>query len=371
MGTGEAALQRAHQLSELGRWAEALSLAQQAAADPSTAADALAVAARCLLALGRPRDAERAVTSALHQVPDSSYLHFLRGLILLNQKRRRPALRSAREAARLDPMSVQAQYLLVLCFLAFGAGYRGRARAAGRRALELGPTMPLAYEAAGRAEAASGRRHRAEAERLYRSGLALDPTDQDLALALGDVLRRSGRHREANDAYLAAAAIDPADSRTRNRLARLAGPGVLGLGAAGKGALVWNGGRLFGALHDHLATVLVVSCGLLVVGAGASTGVKLYRNRTLPAHVRRGLRGDYVNAVLSWLRVAAALLLVAAVTVAVDPKGSALPRAAALGFGAAGGLLLWASLHYRYGPPLRWADVRAALHPRRRRHNAS
>jgi tetratricopeptide (TPR) repeat protein len=366
LDVGFTALERAGQLIELGRFAEALAVVGSAVAEPATAADAHLLRARCLLALRRSAEAIREAELGVSLDPARGSGHAILGFARLDQKQTRRALKCAREAARLDPLSVQAQYLIALCYLTFGVGYRGKARAAGQHALRLDPQLPLAYETAARAEAASGRRHRAAAVRYYRAGLALDPTDPDLALGLGDVLRRSRKHQQAGEVYVAAGVLDPTDPRARHRLARLAAPGAVGLGAAGKLALAMNTVRVPGLVQGHVLAVGAAAVAATAVGATMTTALKLRRNRTLPAGVRAALRSDYINSALVWVRIAALLELILALDVALSTR-SGLPRPAALGFAALSFLLLWLSLHFRRGPRLSWSDARKAMHLRRRR----
>lgn len=356
---------RAEQLAELKHYPQALALAGQATAAPDVAGRAHLLRARCFLGLGDGKRAEAAARESLAREPHSAYACVILGAAQLAQGRFRKALSSAQEAAGRDPLSVPAQYLIVLCRLRFGLGHRGRARAAAQRALRIDPHSPLALQAAGLASAHSGRRHRRAAEAYFRTGLAVDPHDQDLALALGDVLRKSGRHDEAADTYLAAAKLDPTDTRARFRLTRLGGPGIVGLGLAGKAAIAVNGGRLVVGAHRHSLALAAWGALALLTAAAGSTVVKMRRNRGLPAYVRAGLRSDYVNAALAWVRAAGVLLAAIALSVLVDP-GSAHVLPAAWVLIAGGGIvLIWASVHFRYGPRLTWRDVGGWFRPRR------
>lgn len=365
MDTPELALARAEHLADLGRWAEAISCLSPALATPETTGSGHFLLGRCLLATGQPAQAERAARVGLQHDPQRAYGYVLIAYAQLAAKHFRKALHTAERAAELDPFSVQPQLLLVMCWLRFGIGHKGRARAAGQQALRLDSQSPTAYFAAGLAEAMSGRRHREAAEAYVRAGLALDPHDTDLLLLLGDVLRRSRRHAEAGQTYVAAGKLDPSDNRARQRLTRFGPIGVAGLGLAGKFSLIFNGGRLLGATHAHSLAVAAWGTLTLTFLAALTTGRKLFRNRFLPQSVRASLRSDYVNSVLVWVRTAGVLLLAIAVSVLADPTGAHLPRPASGAFAASAVIAIWLSLRMRTGPRLTLHDVRAWFHPRR------
>src|SRR5262249_32202540 len=73
------------------------------------------------------------------------------------------------------------------------------AEAEHRRALEIAPDDPVAHFGLGRL--AVRRQHWVEAERWLRRAIELDPSLVEAYRALGDVLARLGRDREAIDVY--------------------------------------------------------------------------------------------------------------------------------------------------------------------------
>jgi hypothetical protein len=77
--------------------------------------------------------------------------------------------------------------------------------------------------------------------------------------------------------------------------------------------------------------------------------------------VRAGLRGEYVNSALVWVRLGGVLLTVITLEAAIDPHRAGTPRWAAIPLASVAALFRWSSLHYRVGPQLGRADVRRWL----------
>jgi tetratricopeptide (TPR) repeat protein len=220
------ALQRAHALTDLERWPEAVQALQPALADPQAGAEPWCLLALCQLALDQTKDAERSARRAIAAQPQQEWGHRLLATALGQAGRLRTAIRACEEALRLEPDLGHGLYLMTTLQIS-----RGRPRTAERlaaRNLQANPHLALAWE--GAAHAALARRKWSEAEQHAREGLRIDPQDADLALLLGRALNHQGRTKEAAEAFAAAARSDPTDHRPRRALGRLGVPILGGLG---------------------------------------------------------------------------------------------------------------------------------------------
>ena len=223
------ALQRAHALTDLERWPEAVQALQPALADPQAGAEPWCLLALCQLAMDLTKDAERSARRAIAAQPQQEWGHRLLATALGQAGRSRAAIRACEEALRLEPDLGHGLYLMTT--LQISRGRRNGSRTAERlaaRNLQANPHLALAWE--GAAHAALARRKWSEAERHARQGLRIDPQDADLALLLGRALNHQGRTNEAAEAFAAAARSDPTDHRPRRALGRLGVPILGGLG---------------------------------------------------------------------------------------------------------------------------------------------
>ncbi|MEV6149350.1 tetratricopeptide repeat protein [Nonomuraea sp. NPDC052129] len=217
MNHSEKALAAARNLVDLRRWQDALDALGPALVSDDTAAEAHRMTARCLLSLGRTKDAHNAVVSALRIDPGSEYAHYLLASVLLGLGRRGAALRAATEAARLAPDWVPSLYILAKCRLEVFE--RDEAQRTAAMAVRADPHDPLAHLAV--AEVAVGllplgeveadRERWDEAERAFRTGLGLDPHDEDLALGLAHLLCLRHRFLEAAEIYLTILRSNPSN----------------------------------------------------------------------------------------------------------------------------------------------------------------
>ena len=252
-------LDRAQQLYDLGRAAEALDAVGQILAGKPDNAEALRLAALCLSAVGRQDEAVATARAAVAADPDSehgrrvlSHMHYKRGEFRL-------AANIALEATRLSPNEWRGHMLLARCVCHFDPA---RAVAPAERSRLLGPDSPdthfacaLAYQALGRTE---------DARSAYLKVLELNPQH---AMALNNlaVLDRSAhRWNRALQGFRRALSSDPHQDLARrniesillSRIWRLTWLSVLGVDAVDAFApeLGATGQRILGSV---LVTLLV------------------------------------------------------------------------------------------------------------------
>lgn len=204
---------RAQQLYDLGRHAEALDVVGGILAGRPDDADGLRLAALCLSAVGRQDEAVRTARAAVSADPDSehgrrvlSHMHYKRGEFRL-------AANIALEATRLAPHEWRGHMLLARCVCHFDPP---GAIAPAERSRELGPDSPdthfacaLAYQAVGRTE---------DARAAYLKVLELNPQH---AMALNNlaVLDRSARRwTRALRGFRRALSSDPQQDLARRNI---------------------------------------------------------------------------------------------------------------------------------------------------------
>lgn len=208
-----AELDRAQQLYDLGRAAEALDVVGQILAGRPDSPEGLRLAALCLSAVGRQEEAVRTARAAVAADPDSehgrrvlSHMHYKRGEFRL-------AANIALEATRLAPNEWRGHMLLARCVCHFDPP---RAVAPAELSRELGPDSPdthfacaLAYQALGRKE---------DARAAYLKVLELNPQH---AMALNNlaVLDRSAhRWTRALRGFRRALSSDPHQDLARRNI---------------------------------------------------------------------------------------------------------------------------------------------------------
>ncbi|HSP38720.1 MAG TPA: tetratricopeptide repeat protein [Frankiaceae bacterium] len=352
------ALARAEQLVELKRYDQAVITLRPALLDPDTSDHAFCLLAQCHLALGDPAAAEQAARQAVASGAIGEWPHRLIAISLLRRRKQWPALEAAREAVRQAPEDEAALQILTLVTLS--GRQRAEAMSLAQRNVQLNPQSSLAHYTLGHVQAVLN--HPVDGEIAYRNALRLDPNNADAALGLAKLLRHLRRDDEASQLYLNAAAQDPTNHRVRSELARLGLPVAGGLGIAGK----LGGFFLLRALLAGVQSVVVVAAvwfSVLGTLAVVTTVMRVRGGRSLPAHVRAGLRSDYRNAALAWVCAAglgSLVLGVAGLFGATDHDGFVL-----LGVGA---LLVAVWWRFRIGPRpslKKWLPNRPQLRPMR------
>lgn len=275
---------RAQQLYDLGRAAEALDLIGQILATRPDNAEGLRLAALCLSAVGRQDEAVRVAQAAVAAEPDSehgrrvlSHMHYKRGEFRL-------AANIALEATKLAPNEWRGHMLLARCVCHFDPP---RAVAPAERSRALGPDSPdthfacaLAYQALGRTE---------DARTAYLKVLELNPQH---AMALNNlaVLDRSAhRWTRALRGFRRALSSDPhqdlarrnIDSILLSRVWRLTWLSVLAVNAVDAFA------PMLGALSQRLLGSALVA--ILLAGSAHSAWSA---RRAVGSYAWRFLRED-------------------------------------------------------------------------------
>jgi len=151
--------------------------------------------------------------------PSNEWSHRIRALCLVEMKQRKPALESAREAARLAPHALEPLNVLALCLCV-----NRKVAEAGEIATAMISTAPdasLAHFTAGMVSQRSGRL--AEAEAHYRRALALNAESWDAMNNLGLVLDGQGKRKEAIDMFHNAARLKPMEKISQENLKRTVG----------------------------------------------------------------------------------------------------------------------------------------------------
>lgn len=124
------------------------------------------------------------------------------------------AEKSCREAIRLEPARAETEIALGQLYLSSGRHEQAEAvfaRLASSRPLDAGVRMGLA-------EALERQGKRADAERVYRAAIGIDPGYWRAHGVLGNFLLRSGRIRESIAEYGRAAALAPGNASALNNL---------------------------------------------------------------------------------------------------------------------------------------------------------
>lgn len=174
-------LQRAHLLSETGRYAEAEHQVRQALAGAPDDAELLVFLAYLCRMQGQPQAGLAAVEAAVAAEPRSAQAHIERAETLLALWRDKQAVEAANEAVRLAPLSER-----------------------GHRALAAALASTQEYD---------GARKAAE------TAVALAPHSVSAMLTLADVLRQSGARSAAYQAVREALRRSPTDAHARWLLA--------------------------------------------------------------------------------------------------------------------------------------------------------
>ena len=279
-----AEFERAQQLYDLGRAAEALDVVARILATRPDNAEGLRLAALCLSAVGRQDEAVQVAQAAVAAEPDSehgrrvlSHMHYKRGEFRL-------AANIALEATKLAPNEWRGHMLLARCVCHFDPP---RAIAPAERSRALGPDSPdthfacaLAYQALNRTE---------DARNAYLKVLELNPQH---AMALNNlaVLDRSAhRWTRALQGFRRALSSDPhqdlarrnIDSILLSRVWRLTWLSVLAVDAVNAFAPV------LGTLGQRLLGAALVA--ILLLGSAHSVWSA---RRAVGSYAWRFLRGD-------------------------------------------------------------------------------
>lgn len=170
-----------------------------------TSSAAFAERASALIDLGRAKDAERELRTALASDPDAAHLHIDLARALLLQERNDEAIEAATAAVRLAPEHPYALYILSVAQAAddnLTAAWSS-IDAALRVAPEIGPFHRH------RGYLLHQQNDAAEALKSFERARALDPEDPDTMAAIGGVLFDLRRDREATAAVNEALALDP------------------------------------------------------------------------------------------------------------------------------------------------------------------
>jgi tetratricopeptide (TPR) repeat protein len=180
-------LARAEMMCELGRFADAVTVASQAlTADPRNA-DAWCVMARAQLGSDRANAALKAAEAAGSLAPDSDTAHRLSSEALSRLGREEEAVVAAREATLCAPAGWQGYVRLAQALSVSKRGLK-EARVAAEQAISLKPDDPAPHVAAGSVAAADGRK--ADATAAFCAALAIDPQCGDAHKQLTELQAR-------------------------------------------------------------------------------------------------------------------------------------------------------------------------------------
>jgi Flp pilus assembly protein TadD len=229
--------ERVEMLCDLGRWEEAVPLVHRLLTVEPENESAWCLLAQCRIGLGQFEAALAAARQAAVLAPGDEWPQRLISFACTHLGLPEEALRAAREAVRLDPHSWQTYARLAAAAVrpptgrprdraeragrAGSAGaIRGEAMQAAERALTLAPDEPQVQLIYGTVAASGGRR--VEAERAYRTALALDPQNSGAhhLLAALRLRRRSGPVglAEAATGFATALSADPTAHLSRRSL---------------------------------------------------------------------------------------------------------------------------------------------------------
>ncbi len=217
--SGYSHLSFSHTLWAVGRHAEALALAQEAASileeDPEELPNALEHLGHCLINSGDPVGAEENFRRALTLVPNRSSLYRALSSSLDRQGRREEANAIIGNLIALDPLDYEAE--AHFGHMLAGRGEIEASERAFRRSLTINPRQAGTLGAVSHSLAGLGRRE--EAIEMARTSLALDPSDARVQAHLGRLLSDVGQHAAAVAAHRAALALEPENAEFQYWLA--------------------------------------------------------------------------------------------------------------------------------------------------------
>jgi Flp pilus assembly protein TadD len=344
---GVPAIAKARHLIELRRYGEALDALGPAAADASTRPEASCLRAQALVGKGAGGAAVKAAREAVALDPHHEWPHRLVAIAYMQTDRHKRALSAAKRAVRLEPHQVETLHVLALCQV--NRGKKKDARAIVATMLQKWPDSALAHETAGIVAAA--RKDWAVAERHFREALRISPQDAEVARALAEVLRRSGRRQEAGNTLLAAARADPTNQEVRRSLGRLGLPAAVGGFTIFK---VMLSVQVVRALPYLQPVVVAIALWTFVAAVGGYLTQRRYLGtRDLPAHVHEGLSSEHRNYGLTWLAWGGVLSLPLAAWAGVESlaAGGSVMLAVVLGILGVAALVTACAA---WSGPLRW-----------------
>ncbi len=183
-----------------------------------TGSQALIDRAEALLGQKRVREAIALLEQRVQEYPDSEWATWLwLGKAYIQEKNFRAAERPLREAARLAPQAVEAQYYLGGALLS-----QGKLRDAAscfRRATELKPDHVAAHCYLGQCLKQQG--DRAGAIKAFRTALGCQPDVADAHVDLGELLLQDGHYGEAFAHLRLALEMNPEDAKAKRLLQRV------------------------------------------------------------------------------------------------------------------------------------------------------
>ena len=217
--SGYSHLSFSNTLWAVGRHADALALAQEAASilieDPEELPNALEHLGHCLMVNGDPAGAEASFRRALALVPNRSSLYRALSSALDRQGRREEANAVIDDLTARDPLDYEAE--AHLGHMLAGRGEIEASERAFRRSLAINPRQTGTLGAISHTLAGLGRREEAIAE--ARASLALNPCDAGVQAHLGRLLSEAGDHAAAVAAHRAALALEPENADFQHWLA--------------------------------------------------------------------------------------------------------------------------------------------------------
>jgi tetratricopeptide (TPR) repeat protein len=235
--------QQVQMLLDLGRPADAFTLATELLAHSPDDRVVLGWAALAQLRLGVKDEARRLSHRALSVDPTYAYAQLLAAYTYLPQRPRK-ALPEFERAIAMDPDDFENHVGLVKAVWRIAASplpsdppihsprwcrkaERTRAVEAAERAVTLAPSEVDAHVAVARAAYLAG--HYPDAISACDSARQLDPTNTEAAHIQATVLERLGLHAEAGDSLVSAVHARPADTAAVNRLQQIQAEGDWGI----------------------------------------------------------------------------------------------------------------------------------------------
>jgi tetratricopeptide (TPR) repeat protein len=197
---------------KMGRPADAFQTLQQALTECPDDPNLHVQLSRLLCSLHRPDDAVALIQQAVQRWPANAELHAALGFALSNAGKNDQAVAELQEAIRLEPTLVEERFNLAVGLL--NLGQRDAARAAAQKALEMRPDYTDAMTLLG--VLALEDKNLAAAEPTVNRLYALQPDDPKsqslfcgLQLLEGMEAERSGNFAEAEKSYRSGLAVDP------------------------------------------------------------------------------------------------------------------------------------------------------------------
>ncbi|MBD0372694.1 MAG: hypothetical protein ICV60_17750 [Pyrinomonadaceae bacterium] len=197
-GEADAALRNAFELYRLKKYDEALANCVKAASLRPKDYRPHAIAGLVYMAQMKMRSASEELAKAIQLEPGNKQLYLVKAQADARRGAKEEALAGARKALELDPNFAEA-YATIGDTLAYDEKRKGEAVVAYQSAIKANPRFLAPYEPLG--ELLAHAKDEKGAEEVFRKGMAADPKRMAGRFALGRLMVKQGRLKEARELW--------------------------------------------------------------------------------------------------------------------------------------------------------------------------